>query len=68
MELSGDEKGLAELKKLSKDNKDFLRFLLSEAQTNADASASFKGEDGTEYILKVNTVKQTIEVQPASTD
>lgn len=68
MEIQGDAEAIDQLKQLTKESKEFFKFLLSEAQTNSSATADFKGKDGKHYVIKVNTVKGVIDVQPKPAD
>lgn len=47
MKLSGDEEGIAELKKMQQERKDYLKYLITEAKTNTDLSTTFKNSEGT---------------------
>ena len=64
MELGGDEGAIARLKELTQENKEFFKFLVAEARTNADLSATFTGKDGNKYRLKIHAAKNLIEVTP----
>ncbi len=52
--LSGDEQGIAALKVLARERRDYLKFLLAEAQTSVDGSATFTGADGEKYLLRAD--------------
>ena len=62
MELGGDPSAIAQLKELTSENKEFFKFLVSEARTNADHSTIFTGKDGSKYRLKIVAAKNLIEV------
>ncbi len=46
MHLEGDQEGIAVLKAMSSDNKEFLKFLIQEAKTVFEHYADFKSKDG----------------------
>lgn len=46
MKLAGDPDGIAELKKMQQERKDFLKYIITEAKTNTDLSSTFKSSDG----------------------
>jgi hypothetical protein len=52
--ISGDDEGIATLRELVQQNKDFFRFLIEEAKTAVDQTASFAGKDGTKFVLKLD--------------
>ncbi|OGP56469.1 MAG: hypothetical protein A2V67_07890 [Deltaproteobacteria bacterium RBG_13_61_14] len=45
MKFMGDADGIAELKTMKETRLDWLKYLLKEAQTNFDNTATFKGQD-----------------------
>jgi hypothetical protein len=45
MKFTGDADGIAELKTMKETRMDWLKYLLKEAQTNFDNTATFKGQD-----------------------
>ena len=45
MKFTGDADGIAELKTMKETRLDWLKYLLKEAQTNFDNTATFKGQD-----------------------
>jgi hypothetical protein len=45
MKFTGDPDGIAELKTMKETRLDWLKYLLKEAQTNFDHTATFKGQD-----------------------
>ena len=47
----GDPDGIAALKALSAERRDYLKFLISEAQTNSNHVAEFRAKDGTRFEL-----------------
>lgn len=65
MRLVGDPDGIAALKELSQNNRDYLKFLISEAQSNTDHLASFTGPDGTRWHLVVKPGAGELEVKRA---
>ncbi len=46
MKLSGDPEGLEELKRIKEENLFYLKFIMKEAKSNTDNTASFKGKAG----------------------
>jgi hypothetical protein len=68
MNLVGDSDGLTELKRMSSERKDFLKFLITEAKTSFKRSADFKGADGRRWRLTYNGQRDELEIQPAVGD
>lgn len=68
MKLTGDLKGLEELKFIKENNIFYLKFLLKEAQTNTDNKANFKGRDLTKYILIYDKIKDEFIVKKADSE
>ena len=66
MKLVGDTDGIAALKELSQNNRDYLKFLIAEAGTNTDHTANFTGPDGTKWHLVVKPGSGELEVKRAS--
>ncbi len=66
MKLVGDTDGIAALKELSQNNRDYLKFLIAEAGTNTDHTANFTGPDGTRWHLVVKPGSAELEVKRAS--
>jgi hypothetical protein len=62
MDLIGDSGGLAELKKLKNDRKDFLRFLITEAKTSISQSSTFKGSDGRYWVLSFDAQRNVLSI------
>ena len=65
MNLAGDPAGLEELKKIKKERKDFLKFLITEAKTSFDRRAGFKGSDGREWYLYYDAGSDELRVEAA---
>ena len=65
MKLVGDAEGIAALKELSQHNRDYLKFLIAEAGTNTDHTASFTGPDGTKWHLVVKPGSGELHVKRA---
>lgn len=63
--LVGDTNGIDALRKLAEDNKDFLKYLITEARSNSDHATNFKAEDGARYVLRLKLQTGELEVQPA---
>jgi hypothetical protein len=53
MKFIGDEKGIGFLKEMSKTNKSYLKFLLTEAGTNSDHKAYFSLPDGSKFVIQL---------------
>ena len=66
MKLVGDPEGHAALKELSQHNRDYLKFLIAEAGTNTNHTASFSGPDGTKWHLVVKPGAGELEVKRAT--
>ena len=66
MKLVGDAEGIAALKELSQHNRDYLKFLIAEAGTNTDHTASFTGPDGTKWHLVVKPGSAELVVKRAA--
>ena len=45
MKFTGDPDGITELKTMKETRLEYLKYLLKEAQTNFDNTATFKGQD-----------------------
>lgn len=65
MKLVGDPDGIAALKELVSDHRDYLKFLITEAQSNTDHHAPFRGKDGTKFELIVHPESGELEVRQA---
>jgi hypothetical protein len=65
MQLVGDPEGIAALKELASNNRDYLKFLISEAKTNTDHVAPFTGPHGRKWQLVVKPGSSEIEIRPA---
>ena len=66
MRLVGDPDGIAILKELSQNNRDYLKFLIGEAQSNTDHVATFSGPDGSKWNLVVKPGAGELEVRRAA--
>lgn len=66
MELGGDPEGVKALKALHAKNKDYIKFLIGEARSNVDQTATFSAEDGkSHWVLKFDAATGNLDVQPA---
>ncbi len=63
MRLTGDPDGLAVLKGLVNEHRDYLKFLIVEAQSNTDHTTTFKGGDGTPWQLCLHLETGDLEVR-----
>jgi hypothetical protein len=66
MRLVGDEDGIAALKELVAGHREYLKFLLSEAGSNTDHAASFRGPDGVRWRLVHRPTSGELEVSRAA--
>ena len=62
MNLVGDPAGLAELKRMKEERKDFLRFLITEAKTSFGRAAYFKGSEGQYFKIVFHGERGELEV------
>ena len=65
MQLVGDPDGIAALKELAQNSREFMKFLISEAQTSTHHTAPFTGPDGTKWQLVLKAGSSDLEVQRA---
>lgn len=65
MKLIGDPDGIAALKQLVAEHRDYLKFLISEAQSNTDHHAPFRGADQSKWELKLHLESGDLEVVKA---
>ena len=63
MRLVGDPEGIAQLKAMHTQNKEYLKFLVGEAKSNTDLKAPFVGSNGRRYVLKVDPRTGDLEVE-----
>jgi hypothetical protein len=54
MHISGLEQGVTALKALAEKDREYLKFLINEARSNTDLRTTFKGPDGTHFVLKID--------------
>lgn len=65
MKLNGDEEGIKELKTIRETKVNYLKYLITEANTNFDHTARFKSADGTKrykLIFSPQTGEYTVEL------
>lgn len=65
MRLVGDPDGIAALKTLVAQHREYIKFLLAEAGTNTDHAASFRGPDGSLWQIVHRPLTGEIEVRRA---
>ena len=65
MQLVGDPDGIAALKELVQNSREFMKFLITEAQTATNHAAPFTGPDGTKWQLVLKPGSSDLEVQRA---
>jgi hypothetical protein len=63
--VTGEPDAVAALKAMVHEHRDYLKFLIAEAQTNANHTATFKAADGTHYTLHLDLVADRMEVKRA---
>lgn len=63
MKLVGDPDGITALKALVAQHRDYLKFLIAEAQSNADHTASFRDDAGTKWSLVLRPQTGDLEIQ-----
>jgi hypothetical protein len=63
MRLIGDPDGIAALKALVNEHRDYMKFLLGEAQSNTNHIAVFKAQDGGHWELFLHLESGDIEVR-----
>ena len=64
--ISGDPEGIAALKQMAATHREFLKYLLTEARTNSDHTATFQSDAGDKWVLKLDLATGKLEVQPAT--
>jgi len=64
MKIVGDADGIAALKELVSEHRDYLKFLLSEARSSSDHHAPFRSKDGTRWELIARPDVDALEVRP----
>jgi hypothetical protein len=63
MKLVGEPDGIGALKQLVADNREYLKFLIAEAQSSTDHRAPFRGRDGTRWELVAHPDTGVLEVR-----
>ena len=66
MQVVGDPEGVAALKTMLAAGRDYLKFLLGEAQSNANHTAPFRGADGRKWEVVLHLESGDIEVRAAA--
>ena len=66
MELMGNAEGIAALKAKHLKDKSYLKFLVTEARSNIDQTATFTAEDGKKWKLRFDAESGNLDVQPAA--
>ena len=66
VKLEGDETGVGILKAMHAKDPQYLKMLVGEARTNTDLKATFKGEDGAKYVLRLDLKTGNLVVEPSS--
>ena len=62
MQLIGDPDGIAVLKGMKQNNREYLKFIIGEANSNTIREAEFKGPDDTRYKIKIMVPSGDLEV------
>ena len=65
MKLVGDPRAIDALKEIASRDKGVIKFLLGEAQSSVDHTATFQGSDGSKFSLCLDPVTGELDVQPA---
>ena len=65
MKLVGDPDGISALKELVDAHREYMKFLIAEAQSNADHTAAFRGNDGSKWLLVMHLQNGDLEVKRA---
>ncbi len=63
MHVVGDAVGVAALKALAAEHRDYLKFLINEAQSSTDHTAAFRGADETRWEVKFHPESGDLEVR-----
>lgn len=63
MQVVGDPEGVAALKALAAEHRDYLKFLLTEAKSATGHTASFRAADGTRWEVVLHPERGDIEVR-----
>ena len=63
MRLTGDPDGIAALKALVTEHRDYMKFLIGEAQSNTNHAAVFKDGDGAHWELYLHIESGDLEVR-----
>ncbi len=63
MQVVGDVEGVAALKALAAEHRDYLKFLITEAQSSTDHTATFKAADETRWQVKFHPESGNLEVR-----
>ena len=66
MDLRGDPEGIAALKALHEADKNYLKFLLNEANSASDHIARFTAKDGTKWLVQYDPRGGIVEVKRAT--
>ena len=65
MKLTGNADGIAALKALHSEDKEYMKFLVGEARSNTDLKTVFKAKDGRRFVLRLDLATGDLEVQAA---
>ncbi len=66
MKLTGDAEGIAALKAIHAEDKEYMKFLVGEAKSATDLKAPFKTKDGRKFVLRLDLATGDLDVQPAT--
>lgn len=67
MQVVGDPDGVAALKAMAAEHRDYLKFLLTEAKTATNHVAPFRAADGTPWEVVLHLESGDIEVRKPAT-
>ena len=65
MKFTGDPEGIVALKKMKETRLEYLKYLLQEARTNFDRTATFKDENNVNYKIVFDPQAGELEVKKA---
>jgi hypothetical protein len=68
MHVVGDPEGVTALKALATTHREYLKFLLNEAQTSSNHAAVFKTDDGTRWEVVFHPESGDVEVRHPRTN
>lgn len=64
--ITGDDQAIAQIKKIAKERREYFVFLIDEARSNTDHVATFTGDDGNKYRVRLDLAADQLEVSKAT--